>query len=323
MFQKISIHLNLAYDIIKIIHKLYIKYKLYIKVDSFESCGRGIDTIYNVIQSNVDGPISLYIKLHLVKDYDNKPINTIENLLEYILFLPISVITPIGLWKFVDNPHYIVNDNGFSLELIKLFNLKFIYQSYYDTESFILYEPIFIPTKVIDKIYLVNYEKYKKLDIRYLFNVFDTDTLKDFPSINENRQIYFNNLTYGSDVCEYIFNKFINNLFISQNSNQNSNQIHSSQNSSQNSNQIHSSQNLNQIHSNQNSNQIHSSQNSNQIQFDDYKLYYKYYVDNNYNNKIFNDMKTYFENCNIYGYNKTVYRAIFYYNYLNYFGKYD
>ena len=279
MFQKISIHLNLAYDIIKIIHKLYIKYKLYIKVDSFESCGKGIDTIHNIIQSNIDGPISLYIKIHLIKDYDDKPIITIENLLEYILFLPISVITPIGVWQFVNNPHYIINNNEFSLELIKILNLKFIYQSYYDNETFIFYNPIFIPTKMIDKNHLINDDKCRKLDIRYIFNIFDSNTLKEFPTMNENRNKYFNNLVYGPDICIHIFNKFINNLFISQN--------------------------------------------SKQIKFDDYKLYYKYYADNNYNNEIFNDMKSYFENRNIYGYNKTVYRAIFYYNYLNYFGKYD
>ena len=76
------------------------------------------------------GPILLSIKIHYIKQYDNIQIKTIDQLCDYILFLPISIITPIGIWKFIDNPSYKIIDKEFTLELIKHFNFLhlFLYQ---------------------------------------------------------------------------------------------------------------------------------------------------------------------------------------------------
>ena len=50
MYEYIQNNLLTSYNIIKYIHELYLKYKKYIKIDSFENTGKGIDTIYNIYQ---------------------------------------------------------------------------------------------------------------------------------------------------------------------------------------------------------------------------------------------------------------------------------
>ena len=74
MSTQIFPHLFLTYDIINYLHDLYLKYEKYISFDSFTNCGKGIDTIYDVIQSNSDGPILLYVKLVHIKKYNESTV---------------------------------------------------------------------------------------------------------------------------------------------------------------------------------------------------------------------------------------------------------
>lgn len=199
-------HLNISYEIIKYIHSLYLKYTNFIRINSFESCGKGVDTIFNIIQNKVDNPIMIIIKIHKIKEYDNSKINTIYDLLDFILFLPISIITPIGIWNFVDNPEYIINDINFSLDLIKYFDPILIKPGYIDNSGN-LFNPVFLLTK-----YNINIDKldnFKKIDIRHLFKIYDYSELNKF---NIDFSIYFNQFIIGYKLCNHLFTKFIKNM---------------------------------------------------------------------------------------------------------------
>ena len=274
MSQLIFTQLSMAYNIIKIIHSLYLKYNKYIDFTSFESCGKGIDTIYNIKQCNMKGPILLSIKLHYIKQYDNQLITNINQICNYVLFLPTSIITPIGIWKFIDNPSYKSIDKQFSLELIKYFNFKFIYPSYIDTYSEI-HDPIFIPYKYFEDINYNNFDKLLdediRLDIRHLFKIY---TYKDLNKFNPKIELYFNKLILGSEICIHIFENFIK-IILDSNA------------------------------------------------FDDKNLYYKYYIASLNKQEYFNLLKNYYHSVGKYGFDKTIYRCIFYYTYLNYFNTYN
>ena len=278
MSQLIFTQLSMAYNIIKFIHSLYQKYSKFIDFTSFESCGKGIDTIYNIKQCNMKGPILLSIKLHYIKKYDDKLITNINQICNYVLFLPTSIITPLGVWKFIDNPSYKSIDKQFTLELIKYFNFKFIYPSYIDNYSDI-HDPIFLPYKYFED---KNYNNFDnnfdnhlnediRLDIRHLFKIY---TYKDLNKFNPKIELYFNNLILGSEICIYIFENFIK-IILDSNA------------------------------------------------FDDKILYYKYYIASINKQEYFNLLKNYYQSVGKYGFDKTVYRCIFYYTYLNYFNTYD
>lgn len=274
MSQLIFTQLSMAYNIIKFIQLLYLKYSKFIDFNSFESCGKGIDTIYNIKQSNIKGPILLSIKLHYIKEYDNIQIKTINQICDYVLFLPISIITPIGMWKFIDNPSYKIINKEFTLELIKQFNFKFIYPSYVDTYS-VVHDPIFLPTKYFEHINYNNFDKLLdediRLDIRHLFKIY---TYNDLYKFNPKIELYFNTLILGYEICIHIFENFIKNILDS---------------------------NI----------------------FDDKKLYYKYYIISINKQDYFNLLKNYYHSVGKYGFDKTIYKCIFYYTYLNYFNTYD
>ncbi len=274
MSQLISTQLSMAYNIIKFIHSLYLKYINFIDFTSFESCGKGIDTIYNIKQSNIKGPILLSIKLYYIKEYDNVQIKTINQICDYVLFLPISIITPIGMWKFIDNPSYKIINKQFSLELIKYFNFKFIYPSYVDIYSKI-HDPIFMPYKYFEDINYNNFDNDLnediRLDIRHLFKIY---TYQDLDKFNPKIELYFNKLILGPEICIHIFENFIKTII------------------------------------------------ENNI-FDDNNLYYKYYIASINKQHYFNLLKDFFHSNGKYGFDKTVYRCIFYYTYLNYFNRYD
>ena len=274
MSQIISTQLSIAYNIIKFIHSLYLKYNKFIDFKSFESCGKGIDTIYNIKQCNIKGPILLSIKLHYIKEYDNVQINNINQICDYVLFLPTSIITPIGMWKFIDNPSYKIINKEFTLDLMKHFNFKFIYPSYIDTYSE-THDPIFLPTKYFEDIKYNNCDKLFdediRLDIRHLFKIY---TYNDLHKFNPKIELYFNKLILGPEICIHIFENFIKNII---------------------------DNNL----------------------FDDNNLYYKYYISSINKDAYFNLLKNYYHFVGKYGFDKTIYKCIFYYTYLNYFNVYN
>lgn len=203
--QDILQHLNISYNIIKYIHSLYLKHSNIIRVNSFESCGKGIDTIYNILQNKSTNPIMLIMKIHVIKPYDNLKINSIFDLLNYILFLPISIITPIGIWKFVDNPIYINNDIDFSLDLLNYFNPILIKPSFIDNNN-MLNNAIFLPTKY--NINIDNIQSFKKIDTRHLFKIYNYNDLTKF---NIDFDSYFNKFIIGNKISILLFNRFINN----------------------------------------------------------------------------------------------------------------
>ncbi len=274
MSQLIFTQLSMAYNIIKFIHSLYLKYNKFIDFTSFENCGKGIDTIYNIKQCNMKGPILLSIKLHYIKEYDNVQIKTINQICNYVLFLPTSIITPIGMWKFIDNPSYKIIDKQFTLELIKYFNFKFIYPSYIDN-NLELIDPIFLPCKYFEDINYNNFDDFLdediRIDIRHLFKIYSHIDLEKF---NPKIELYFNKLILGPEICIHIFENFIKNILDSN-------------------------------------------------AFDDKNLYYKYYIASLNKQEYFNLLKNYYHSVGKYGFDKTIYRCIFYYTYLNYFNTYD
>lgn len=205
MSQQILNQLNTAYKIIKYIHKLYLKYSNNIKYTSFESCGKGVDTIYDIIQTKIDYPILLEIKLHIIKKYDNIFINKIEDILEYVLFLPISIITPIGRWTFINNVEYINKDINLSIELIRNLNLRLIRPSYIDSNNKI-HNALFIPIEYIDKIHLDKCINKKRYSTKYLFQIHKYDDIKQY---DNDFVEYINKLIIGYKICNYLFNKYL------------------------------------------------------------------------------------------------------------------
>jgi hypothetical protein len=213
MSQAIIFQLNYIYDLIKYIHSLYLKYNKDIQISSFKSCGYGINTIKDIIQTNYFSPFLLEIKIVNINKYDKNKIESLQDIFKYILFLPIAIITPIGRWTFVDNPHYINFNTNFSIELIKELNLKLILPSYTELNGNIK-NSLFIPTKYINRTILENYEHYKKLDTRYLFYTLNELDLK---KLDNNYINYFTDNIIGYEMCLYLFDKFIKKLIYSNN----------------------------------------------------------------------------------------------------------
>lgn len=213
MSQAIIFQLNCIYDLIKFIHSLYLKYNDDIKINSFKSCGHGINTIKDIIQTHYNSPFLLEIKILNINKYDKNKIESLKDIFKYILFLPIAIITPIGRWVFVDEPYYINNNPNFSIELIKELNLKLILPSYTDLNGNIK-NSLFIPKKYINRTIMEKYEHYKKLDTRYLFYILNESDLK---KLNNNYIDYFTNDIIGYEMCLYLFDKFIKTLIYSNN----------------------------------------------------------------------------------------------------------
>jgi len=211
--QAIIFQLSCVYDLIKYIHDLYLKYNKDIQVNSFKSCGNGIDTIIDIIQTNYNSPFLLEIKIVNLIKYDKNKIKILDDIFNYILFLPIAVITPIGRWTFVDNPYYINNNPDFSIELIRDLNLRFILPSYINSNGN-MKNSLFIPKRYINKTILKKYDNYKKIDTRYLFYILNESDLK---KLDNNYIDYFTNNIIGYEMCLYLFDKFIKNLIYSEN----------------------------------------------------------------------------------------------------------
>jgi len=205
MSQAILFQLNAVYDLIKYIHKLYVKYSKDICVASFKSCGFGIDTVNNIIQTNSKGPFLLEIKIVNIRKYNKEKINNMEDIFKYVLLLPVGVITPIGRWIFVNEPYYINNSSSFSAELVKELNLKLVLPSRYD-ENNLVQNSLFIPKKYIYRTIMEKFDDNKKLDSRYLFYVLAEGDIK---KIDNNFSDYFNNDLIGYEMCTYLFEKFI------------------------------------------------------------------------------------------------------------------
>lgn len=208
MSQEIFFQLNSIYELIRDIHNLYIKYEKDIKINSFKSCGYGVDTISDIIQTNKDSPFLLEIKIITIKEYDKIRLNTIEDIFKYVLFLPIAVITPIGKWKFIDEPYYIYYSDNFSINLIRNLDLKLVIPSYIDKNN-IIKNALFIPKKYINLSILEKYENNKNLDPIYLFYVFNESELT---KLNNNYEKYFNKNIIGYEMCLYLFDNFIKSL---------------------------------------------------------------------------------------------------------------
>ncbi len=260
MSRFINDQLKLSYELIKQLHKLYIKYNNIIEFKSFESCGKGIDTIYDIVQTKPESNILISTKIIFIKDYDNKPLNNITDIFNYVLLLPTCIITPLGKWTFIDNPKYIKNISTFSIELFNSFNLKLVYpacKNEYNNISDALFVSSIYDTNIID--------------IGYILKIYDT--INDADNIhyfNDVLKFFINDFTYGSEISLHLFDKFITSIYV------------------------------------------------NNV-FDDKKVYFLNYINSINKDEYFKKLKLIYHNKKKYGYDKNIYRAIFYYTYLSYF----
>ena len=192
MYDYIYTNLSIAYDIIRYIHQLYLKYNQIVRFKSFNPFGRGIDTTYRIIQTTQLVPPILMAKVKII---DN-----------HIYLLPYRIITAIGIWTFISEPQYIKNDYNFSIELCKTLNLKYILP-YTQSDEYGLMEPMFIIREYNINLYHDIFKiKYMNLDT--IINIYTFDDV--FKNISD----LFSDFTYGPDVIDYIFEKFIERLML-------------------------------------------------------------------------------------------------------------
>ena len=194
MRENICNNLTTCYNIIKNIHKLYIKYNKYIKYNSFASTGIGIDTIYNTYQIK-DPKIYICICKVLYNDI-------------YII-LPKKIITIFGIWTFIDDPYIINIDdnmiyiNQYMNELQTIFKFKFLFPAFYD-EYFIIHNQMFIITQYNNYKYKLP-EKFNNIKIDMFIH--SNEKIKE--RFEKFSAYFFNNHPFGSDIIDYEFNKFI------------------------------------------------------------------------------------------------------------------
>jgi len=112
MYEYIYLNLIKTYEIILYIHQLYLKYNQSIKFKSFEPFGKGIDTTYKIIQIKEFVPPILLTKIKIIN--------------KRIYLLPNRIITSVGIWTFIYEPHYIKDDYNFTIDLCNTLNLKYI-----------------------------------------------------------------------------------------------------------------------------------------------------------------------------------------------------
>ena len=194
MYEYIYLNLIKTYEIILYIHQLYLKYNQSIKFKSFEPFGKGIDTTYKIIQIKEFVPPILLTKIKIIN--------------KRIYLLPNRIITSVGIWTFIYEPHYIKDDYNFTIDLCNTLNLKYILP-YTQSEEYGLLEPIFIIQKFKDlNIQNLYSDKIKYMNLDTLTNIYNYYDV--IGNINE----LFNNFTYGPDVIDYIFDKFIDRLIL-------------------------------------------------------------------------------------------------------------
>jgi len=194
MYEYIYLNLIKTYEIILYIHQLYLKYNQSIKFKSFEPFGKGIDTTYKIIQIKEFVPPILLTKIKIIN--------------KRIYLLPNRIITSVGIWTFIYEPHYIKDDYNFTIDLCNTLNLKYILP-YTQSEEYGLLEPMFIIQKFKDlNIQNLYSDKIKYMNLDTLTNIYNYYDV--IGNINE----LFNNFTYGPDVIDYIFDKFIDRLIL-------------------------------------------------------------------------------------------------------------
>ena len=185
MREYIYINLINIYEIIKYIHKLYIKYNKYIRFKSFENCGKGIDII-NVLQLKRESPPILLSKT-IIKD--NK-----------IYLLPCKIITICGIWTFINEPEYIYYDTNFTKELINTLNLIYLFPSSFSQE-FGKLEQMYVINKFNDINF--NIASILKMNINTINKVYK------FEDIFNKIEYLFNEFPLGPNIVEFLFDNFI------------------------------------------------------------------------------------------------------------------
>jgi hypothetical protein len=185
MYEYVYTNLFNIYEIIKFIHKLYIKYKDRIKFKSFENCGKGFDII-NILQLKIESPPILLTKT-IIKD--NK-----------IYLLPQKIITMCGLWSFINESEYLYYDINFTKELIDKLSLIYLFPSSFSEELGKL-ETMF----VISKFNNINFNigNIIKMNINTINKVYK------FEDIFNKIEYLFNEIPFGPNIIEYLFDNFI------------------------------------------------------------------------------------------------------------------
>lgn len=178
-------HLINIYEIIKYIHKMYIKYNKNIRFKSFENCGKGIYLI-NVLQLNNDSPPILLTKT-IIKD--NK-----------VYLLPNKIITMCGIWSFINDPEYINYDINFTKELMNELNLIYLFPASFSQELGKL-EQMF----VISKINNINFN----ISNIVRMNINTINKVYKFEDIFNKIEYLFNDFPIGPNIVEYLFDNFI------------------------------------------------------------------------------------------------------------------
>jgi hypothetical protein len=194
MYEYIYLNLIKTYEIILYIHQLYLKYNQSIKFKSFEPFGKGIDTTYKIIQIKEFVLPILLTKVKIIN--------------KHIYLLPNRIITSVGIWTFISEPHYIKDDYNFTIDLCNTLNLKYILP-YTQSEEYGLLEPMFIIQKFKDlNLQNLYTDKIKYMHLETLSNIYN------YYDVIENINELFNNFTYGPDVIDYIFDKFIDRIIL-------------------------------------------------------------------------------------------------------------
>ena len=185
MYEYIYLNLINIYEIIKYIHKLYIKYKNCIRFKSFENCGKGFD-ILNLIQLKIESPPILLTKT-IIKD--NK-----------LYLLPYKIITICGIWTFINEPEYIFYDMNFTRELVESLNLIYIFPSSFSQE-FGKLEQMFVISNIKDIKF--NVGSILKMNINTINKVYK------FEDIFNKIEYLFNEFPLGPNIIEYLFDNFV------------------------------------------------------------------------------------------------------------------
>ena len=201
MYDYIYTNLIKTYEIILYIQQLYLKYNQSIKFKSFEPFGKGIDTTYKIIQIKEFVPPILLTKIKIIN--------------KHIYLLPNRIITSIGIWTFISEPYYIKDDHKFTEELCTTLDLKYILP-YTQSEEYGLLEPMFI----IQNDKLTNYQSYinsqiyqNVYNIKYM-TLTTISNIYNFEDVYKNISNLFIEFTYGPDVVDYIFDKFVDRIIL-------------------------------------------------------------------------------------------------------------
>lgn len=194
MYECIYSNLTKTYEIILYIQQLYLKYNNCIKFKSFEPFGKGIDTTYKIIQIKDNVAPILMTKIKIINNQ--------------IYLLPNRIITIVGIWTFISEPTYIKDDYNFTIELCNTLNLKYILP-YTQSKEYGLLEPMFL----IQNFKQLNLQILQNNKIKYM-NMSTLSNIYNYNDVIENVIDLFNEFTYGPDVVDYIFDRFIDRLIL-------------------------------------------------------------------------------------------------------------